>query len=75
MNGDDTAVRASDMKPALAPRFYRSQELFELERQRIFNTQWFCVGRSEQLVNRGDYLHVSVAGESVIVVRDRKSVV
>jgi Rieske 2Fe-2S family protein len=71
MNGDDTSVRASDMKPALAPRFYRSQELFELERQRIFNTQWFCVGRAEQLANRGDYLHVSVAGESVIIVRAR----
>jgi Rieske 2Fe-2S family protein len=74
MNGDDTAVRAADMKPALEPRFYRSQELFELERQRIFNTQWFCVGRAEQLVNRGDYLHVSVAGESVIVVRARADI-
>ena len=71
MNGDDTTVRAADMKPALAPRFYRSQELFEVERQRIFNTQWFCVGRAEQLANRGDYLLVSVAGESVIVVRAR----
>ena len=71
MNGDDTAVRASDMKPALAPRFYRDQELFELERQRIFNTQWFCVGRAEQIANRGDYLHASVAGESVIIVRVR----
>jgi glycine betaine catabolism A len=71
MNGDDATVRAADMKPALAPRFYRSQELFEVERQRIFNTQWFCVGRAEQLANRGDYLLVSVAGESVIVVRAR----
>jgi glycine betaine catabolism A len=69
MNVEDNAARAADMKPALEPRFYRSQELFELERQRIFFTQWFCVGRAEQLANRGDYLHVSVAGESVIVVR------
>jgi len=71
MNGDDTAVRAADMKPALEPRFYRGQEVFELERQRIFNAQWFCVGRAEQLANRGDYLLVSVVGESIIVVRAR----
>ena len=59
------------MKPALEPRFYRGQEVFELERQRIFNAQWFCVGRAEQLANRGDYLLVSVVGESIIVVRAR----
>lgn len=71
MSTEDNAVHAGEMKPALAPHFYRSQEVFELERARIFNAQWFCVGREAQLPARGDYLHVSVAGESVIVVRGR----
>ena len=37
----------------------------------MFHGQWFCVGRAEQIPERGDFLHVSVAGERVIVVRSR----
>jgi Rieske 2Fe-2S family protein len=62
------------MKPALASRFYSSPEIFRLETARIFHGQWFCVGRAEQVPDKGDCLHVAVAGESVLVLRGRDSV-
>jgi glycine betaine catabolism A len=72
LSAEDHRVRASEMKPALAPRFYSSPEIFALETARIFHAQWFCVGRAEQLRERGDCLHVDLAGESVIVLRSRE---
>ncbi len=69
MNED--TVSAKDLKPALEPRFYSSADIFRLERERIFHDQWFCVGRAEQLAEKGDCLHVDVAGESVLVLRGR----
>jgi glycine betaine catabolism A len=71
MATEEQGVQASQMKPALAPRFYQSEQLFQTEVERIFHAQWFCVGREAQLPTRGDFLHVSVAGESVIVVRGK----
>jgi glycine betaine catabolism A len=71
MTDEEQAVRAQEMKPALDRRFYGSPDVFCLETERIFHNEWFCVGRSEQLPARGDCLHVAVAGEGVLVVRDR----
>lgn len=71
MKPDEESVSAQDLKPALESRFYNSPDIFRLESQRIFHDQWFCVGRAEQLREKGDCLHVDVAGESVLVLRGR----
>jgi Rieske 2Fe-2S family protein len=71
MNSQDQGVRAQDLKPALPAHFYSSAQVFCLEAERIFHSQWFCVGRAEQIPAAGDCLHVSVAGESVLVLRGR----
>ena len=41
----------------------------ELERERIFQRKWFCVGREEQAANPGDYFTADLIDESVVVVR------
>ena len=71
MTADDQSVNARELKPALAARFYSSAEVFRLETERIFHSQWFNVGRADQIPAKGDCLHVAVAGESVLVVRGR----
>ena len=69
MNPDEQPVLSRELQPALASRFYSSQSVFALERERLFHAQWFCVGRAEQVPSRGDCLHVHVAGESVLILR------
>lgn len=64
-------VRASQMKSAMAPEFYLSPDVFALEAKNIFHSEWFCVGRLDQVPEKGDCLLVEVAGESVIVLRGR----
>src|SRR5262245_60182554 len=71
MTTDAYTVAAQELKPALAARYYSSPEIFRLETERIFHRQWFCVGRADQMPAAGDYLHVSVAGESIFVLRGR----
>ena len=51
--------------------YYLSEQLFALERERIFYRDWFCAARDEEIPNPGDYLVRDVAGESVLVVRTR----
>src|SRR5579864_9193164 len=48
---------------------YVSAEFFDREKERIFFSEWFCVGREEEVPNSGDYLVLDVAGESVLLVR------
>ncbi len=71
MNSTEPGVPASEFQPALAARFYASESVFALERERLFHAQWFCVGRAELIPARGDCLHVHVAGESVLILRQK----
>jgi len=62
----------SSAHPGLPGRDYHSPEIYELEKERVFFRNWFCVGREEQLPNAGDFLTEEVAGESLIVTRTRE---
>jgi glycine betaine catabolism A len=50
--------------------FTRPEVLVE-ERERIFARMWNLVGRASDLAHAGDYIVREVAGESIIVLRDR----
>jgi len=52
--------------------YYLSDEVFALERERIFVREWFCAGREEELPEPGDWVTRDVAGESVLLVRTRE---
>jgi len=76
---DATSTRRIDQKaddaarwdpPATLPgRDYCSDEVFEVERDRLFQGSWFCVGRAEELPETGSFVVADVAGESVLIVR------
>jgi glycine betaine catabolism A len=72
-NPNSNFVRASvpRLVCTLPGRYYTSPELYAAEQERIFARRWACVGRSENVANPGDYMLVELAGESLIVVRDR----
>jgi glycine betaine catabolism A len=70
---DTDAIPDSEarMETTLPGRAYRSEEFFELERERIFFRDWVCVGREETIADAGSYLLVDLLGESLLVVRTR----
>jgi choline monooxygenase len=50
-------------------RWYTTDEMATLERERVFGGSWICVGRSDQLARTSDFFTADVAGEPILVVR------
>jgi Rieske 2Fe-2S family protein len=68
----------SDLLTKLPPRtrgfslpraYYTSPEVYELDMQKVFFTQWLYVGHESQIPKPGDYLTYETAGESILVAR------
>ncbi|MCQ2005474.1 aromatic ring-hydroxylating oxygenase subunit alpha [Rhizobium sp. NRK18] len=59
-------------KAAAMPKsVYTSESFLAQELEHIFAKEWLCAGRTDGLKNPGDYLTMEIAGEPVIVLRDR----
>jgi phenylpropionate dioxygenase-like ring-hydroxylating dioxygenase large terminal subunit len=56
---------------AMPKSVYTSPDFVKLEERHIFAREWLCAGRAEALPDPGDYLTMTIAGEPVIVLRDR----
>jgi len=56
---------------AMPKSVYTSPEFLAQELQHIFARDWLCAGRAEALPNPGDYLTMDIAGEPIVVLRDR----
>ena len=56
---------------AMPKSLYTSETFLAQEQKHIFAQDWLCAGRAETLANPGDYLTMQIAGEPVIVLRDR----
>ncbi len=67
----ETTPETTEMMRTLPRAAYLSEEHFALESEHIFHHEWFVVGREAAIPSPGDYLHVEVAGESVLIVRAR----
>ena len=51
--------------------WYRDEQVFKREQERIFAREWLCVGREEELAAPGAYKLLTVVGESILLVRNR----
>ncbi len=59
-----------ELASTLNPEAYRSDDYFESEQAHLFANSWVAVGFIEQVTEPGHVLVCSVAGRSVIIVRD-----
>jgi glycine betaine catabolism A len=58
-------------RPTLAGPEYTSESTYAEERERIWWGGWICIGRAAEISDPGDYLVRDVAGESIIVTRNK----
>lgn len=56
---------------AMPPSVYASQAFLDEELKHIFAKDWFCVGRADALATPGDYTTCELAGQPILVLRDR----
>lgn len=62
-------------RPTLVGSDYTSEATYAEERERIWWGGWICIGRAAEIAEPGDYLVRDVAGESIIVTRNRAGAV
>ena len=60
-----------DSALTLNPEAYRSPDYHDVERQRVFSQGWVCVGYTAQLVDPGETLVATVAGQPIVVTSDK----
>ncbi|HZO21167.1 MAG TPA: aromatic ring-hydroxylating dioxygenase subunit alpha [Steroidobacteraceae bacterium] len=60
------------LEQTLPSSWYYSEEVYRLERERIFCREWLCAARAEELPNPGDYRVQDIVGESILLVRNRE---
>ncbi len=65
----DAAATPLEQATAMPPELYRSPELLELERERIFAREWLCPGRAADIPDPGDYVTFSINDQPVFVIR------
>ena len=58
-------------KPTLDGADYVSEAMYAEERERIWFDRWVCIGRAEEIANPGDYVVRELAGESIVIARNR----
>lgn len=56
---------------AMPKSLYTSDEFLQQELDQIFSKDWFCAGRSDALKEAGDYTTLELAGQPIMVVRDK----
>jgi len=67
----DDLVERQRIGYSLDRPFYSDAEIFERDRERIFRNHWILAAHASQFERAGDYRLFDIAGESIILVRDR----
>ena len=68
---DEFELSISDPLAArfLPPDAYTSEDFFRFEVEAIWDREWLCVGRLEEISEPGDYFSVDIANEPLLIVR------
>ncbi len=67
---ENTAIPFEQAR-AMPPSVYTTDAFLQQELEHVFSKDWFCVGRADALANPGDYTTCDLAGQPVVVIRDK----
>jgi phenylpropionate dioxygenase-like ring-hydroxylating dioxygenase large terminal subunit len=68
----ENVARPFERARAMPPEVYTDPAFTVCELAGIFRRDWFCVGRADALGKPGDYVTCDLAGQPVMVLRDRE---
>lgn len=69
---EGTQPQTDDIPKALPASWYRSPEMYELERRAIFSKKWIMVTHKLRFNKPGDFLRFEEAGFSFVITKDRE---
>jgi phenylpropionate dioxygenase-like ring-hydroxylating dioxygenase large terminal subunit len=71
----DVLIQAQRPGHSLDQALYVDPAVFRRDRERVFSNHWMLAGHVSQIPEPGDYLLFELAGESIILIRDRQDAV
>lgn len=57
-------------RQCLPPSFYTDPEWLAYENKNLLEQQWHCIGRADEIRDKGDFFTTELLGEPLLVVRD-----
>lgn len=63
-----TARTPFETAPLLPPGAFHSEEMLELEKERLFNDEWICIARVEEFERPGSFVTAEINGVSIVSV-------
>lgn len=74
INAEELSVKPLEVAETIPSSWYTSDEMLDMENDAIFAKMWQYVGRLDQVQNSGDHFISEIAGESVLIVCGKDSV-
>ena len=66
----ENALRNPAETRTLPPSLYHLESCLALEREKIFGREWLCLGRADELPEKGQYRAFELLGEPLFLIRD-----
>ena len=60
---------------SLDQKFYKDEEIFNLEIEKIYMNSWLLAGHESQIPNAGDYFLFNLLTESVIIIKGKDGLI
>jgi phenylpropionate dioxygenase-like ring-hydroxylating dioxygenase large terminal subunit len=70
----ETTAVGLDAAETLPPACYTDADFYEFEKEALFDHEWLCVGRVDQVKEPGDFFTTQIVGEPIVVARARDGV-
>ncbi len=60
---------------AMPREIYLSEDILALEQEKIFNKEWLCAGRVDDVANAGDYVSYHIGDQPIMIIRGKDGVI
>ena len=70
--GNYAHIRSAEGARTLPNKYYVSEDIYNLENEKIFQSRWLYVCRESKLRSPGSYFLFEIEKESIIILRDRR---
>ena len=71
----EQAAAQGVLAPTLGGRYYTDPAVLDAECERIFERQWYCAGRADEIPEPGRFIRRRVGRETVLLVRGKDQVI
>jgi choline monooxygenase len=70
---DESAKKSFEEASPIPAAANHSVEFYNHEQERIFNQEWICIARTDEVPNTGDFLTHDIAGTPVVIIRQESN--